>query len=316
MKKWILLALSGAVLASLSAQTPFTSEADMLGAVGANVEDETLGWSPMQMAADDDWGSTTWRGWFPALLQSFEPESFTLIASTTDAGHDNMWTWAARQIDISGIEAGSEIVISGTGLPIVYEGALFQNIKITAATGPDTTSDADRIPLTIVDEAEFPVLDELNSFELKGILPEGHNWLRIVVEIVLDKVVPDPENPDNLLYGEAELTIYNFLGTAGPPSSNPSWWAASPLTGEGWRNTGEGYPEEAGIGWVFDGFWPYLYTFAMGSGSDPDWVYVLDSGDRSLFWGYNLDEGYWFLASSDTGVYYIYGDATPYNFNL
>jgi hypothetical protein len=95
-----------------------------------------------------------------------------------------------------------------------------------------------------------------------------------------------------------------------------SWWNESPKTGEGWRNSGEGYPDEVGIGWMFDGFWPWIYTYGMGEGGDADWVYIIDGGSRSLFWGYNFDLAYWFLGSSDTGIYYIYNDTTPYNYNL
>jgi hypothetical protein len=94
MKKWLLLALSGALTSSLSAQTQISTTADLLGDTGLDGQDETLAWTATQMAAEVDWSSSTWRGWFPALMQSFEADSFTLIASTTDSGHQNMYTWA------------------------------------------------------------------------------------------------------------------------------------------------------------------------------------------------------------------------------
>lgn len=120
---------------------------------------------------------------------------------------------------------------------------------------------------------------------------------------------------------EANPVYIDNVSIAAEPGglSDPSWWAASSKTAEGWRYSGEGYPGEPGIGWIFDEPWPWIYALSQGNPSDGDWIYIFeDSGDRNNFWGFNKDQDFWFLGVSSFGWYYSFkeGDEGWKKFNL
>ncbi|MGC9450977.1 MAG: hypothetical protein ACP5I4_05965 [Oceanipulchritudo sp.] len=106
------------------------------------------------------------------------------------------------------------------------------------------------------------------------------------------------------------LDNVSILATAGGVS-NPSYWAASPLETGGWRYSGEGYPEEPGIGWIHDLGWPHVYALGLARPGDGEWILVLPGGDRNGFHAYNIDGGYWIFGDSSLGWYYSYEAADP-----
>lgn len=112
------------------------------------------------------------------------------------------------------------------------------------------------------------------------------------------------------------LDNLQFIGELGPGGDNESFWAKAPLQGI-WRNTGEAFAGEPGMGWIHDASWPYIYTFSMGNAAEGEWVYIYtEFGDRTNFWGYSY-KGFYFLGSGATGWYYSYetGDEGYKSFN-
>ena len=81
-----------------------------------------------------------------------------------------------------------------------------------------------------------------------------------------------------------------------------TFWSQSPLV-NGWRDTGAGYPDIAGIGFLYDAEWPWCYSYAFGA--DSGWLYIYpDDGDESAFWAYNLNGGYFMRVFASVGWYY------------
>jgi len=97
--------------------------------------------------------------------------------------------------------------------------------------------------------------------------------------------------------------VYTARMVVSPAPRNRSFWAQS-IIENGWRNTGEGYPDLPGIGWIYDAGWPWILTYAH-AGDGADWVYVFpELGDQRRFWGYNYTKGYYFRGYADFGWYY------------
>jgi formylglycine-generating enzyme required for sulfatase activity len=91
--------------------------------------------------------------------------------------------------------------------------------------------------------------------------------------------------------------------------ANPSWWDECP-TVNSWRNTHHAYSNQRGIGWVFDGFWPYMWTQTTQS-----YIYVFTSGSPESFYGYVFAETpYYIWASNAWGWYYRYDTGTWHQF--
>lgn len=99
--------------------------------------------------------------------------------------------------------------------------------------------------------------------------------------------------------------IYTRQLTIRPAEAPVSFWSASVLV-NGWRNSGEAYPELIGIGWIFDAAWPWVFTYAH-AGDGGDWIYIFtELGDRNAFWGYNFSKGYYFRGDATIGWYFSY----------
>ncbi len=100
------------------------------------------------------------------------------------------------------------------------------------------------------------------------------------------------------------------------PASSLSFWAEAPRM-EGWRYTGQASPGLAGIGWIFDDYWPWIITTGQGASGVAEWVWVSEDGSANGFWGYNASRNFWFWGDAVNGWYYSYeGDNTgwkPYN---
>lgn len=96
--------------------------------------------------------------------------------------------------------------------------------------------------------------------------------------------------------------IYTRQLTINPAAPDTPFWADSPADENGWRHSGEAYDELVGIGWIYDAEWPWIYTHAQGDG---DWIYIFtEMSDRSIFWGYNADQGIYFQGHATVGWYY------------
>jgi hypothetical protein len=100
------------------------------------------------------------------------------------------------------------------------------------------------------------------------------------------------------------LTIYLDNIRVGPASSATptSWWSELAADEDGWRHTATA--QEYGIGWIWDAAFPWVYTLGLGDPSDGDWLYLDPAGDRSVFYAYNADGGYWIYALPGFGWYY------------
>jgi hypothetical protein len=94
--------------------------------------------------------------------------------------------------------------------------------------------------------------------------------------------------------------------------SSSTLWPDSPLVDGDWRDSGSGYPGEAGIGWIVDTDWPYVYSLAAG------WLYIVDGGTRDAFYAYSFGGEFWLYGNSTSGWFYSYEPGfegwTPFNF--
>lgn len=86
-----------------------------------------------------------------------------------------------------------------------------------------------------------------------------------------------------------------------PPAG--SFWSASPVIVGGWRDSGAGYPDEAGIGLIEDSHWPWVFVNdPQGGGS---WVWFDQTiSTRLQFYAYIPDGDYWIMGLGDVGWYY------------
>ena len=101
--------------------------------------------------------------------------------------------------------------------------------------------------------------------------------------------------------------IYTQQLTVDPGAVPEPFWSASAVSADGWRNTGEGYDDLRGIGWINDATWPWFFTFAHPDTEGGDWIFVFtDISDRFGFWGYNFTGGYYFFGAATIGWYYSY----------
>lgn len=113
--------------------------------------------------------------------------------------------------------------------------------------------------------------------------------------------------------------VYTRQLTIQPGMPTVSFWSESEPAANGWRNTGSGYEDLRGIGWIFDEAWPWFYTLAHPDTVDGAWIYVFtDLSDRFGFWGYNFTGDYYFFGSASFGWYYSYqsGDEGWKKYNL
>lgn len=100
--------------------------------------------------------------------------------------------------------------------------------------------------------------------------------------------------------------IVTYIQEVDEPDPVPSFWLESPEVTEGWRYSGEGYDDIAGIGWIYDPHFPWIFTFGHGDDSG-DWVYIVtEHGDYQQFWGYHANEGYWLRGDAVEGAYYSF----------
>jgi hypothetical protein len=105
----------------------------------------------------------------------------------------------------------------------------------------------------------------------------------------LDSFSGDPSGDGSVQTGLYidNILIYSKLG---------SFWADSPADSNGWRNSGEAYDNYAGIGWINDSQWPFIYAVGFEeSVSSAHWVYVQESGNIGEFYAYvfNGSNSYW-----------------------
>ncbi len=102
--------------------------------------------------------------------------------------------------------------------------------------------------------------------------------------------------------------IYNDRLTVTPREASEPFWNASPLV-DGWRNTGEGFSDLVGIGWIRDDQWPWIFTFAHQGSDDGEWIFVFEEvSSRSGFWGYNAAREYFFWGAASFGWYFSFAD--------
>ena len=124
-------------------------------------------------------------------------------------------------------------------------------------------------------------------------------------------VISGPSTVAESVLVRLKLTDGVFLDSVGVTgevgaSESASWWSASPVGSTGWRFSGQGY-DEPGIGWIWDAFWPWVYTTGVGDGSTGQWIYIFPNfGDRSGFYAYVNDGGYWIYGISEYGYYYSF----------
>lgn len=103
------------------------------------------------------------------------------------------------------------------------------------------------------------------------------------------------------------------------PEPIPSFWVDSTEVINGWRYSGQGYDDIAGIGWIYDPNFPWIFTFAHGDESG-EWVYVhMEGGDYQNFYGFRPNKNYWFFANASAGEYYSFAPGEegwfPYRLN-
>ncbi|NBD38231.1 MAG: hypothetical protein GVY10_06655 [Verrucomicrobia bacterium] len=107
---------------------------------------------------------------------------------------------------------------------------------------------------------------------------------------------------------DANAVVIDNVGIAADLSGggDPSFWAATPKQGE-WRNSGEGYPGEPGIGWIFDANWPWVYTFGIGDPGVGHWMYIFEQGgSRAGFYAVVAGPNYFIYGSGTSGYYYSF----------
>jgi len=98
--------------------------------------------------------------------------------------------------------------------------------------------------------------------------------------------------------------VYTQQLTISPAPSDTSFWIDSP-TENGWRDSGAGYPDLVGIGWIYDMEWPWIYTHSQSNTGSGEWIYIFtDRSDRSVFWAYNSVGNYYFQGFASVGWYY------------
>jgi hypothetical protein len=102
--------------------------------------------------------------------------------------------------------------------------------------------------------------------------------------------------------------VYSGELTVAPMEEESSFWKESSLV-DGWRNSGEAYPDIAGIGWIRDAAWPWIYTFAHQGSAQGEWVFIFEGqSSRFGFWGYNASRDYFFWGAASFGWYYSFAD--------
>ncbi|MDX2109007.1 MAG: hypothetical protein SFY80_02075 [Verrucomicrobiota bacterium] len=87
-----------------------------------------------------------------------------------------------------------------------------------------------------------------------------------------------------------------------PANTSVSFWATTPTELE-WRVTSRAYVGEPGIGIIYDGFWPFVYTLGM---TPNGWLWVYESGASAQgFFAYWFEEATW-IYGYNAGFYYNY----------
>jgi hypothetical protein len=85
-------------------------------------------------------------------------------------------------------------------------------------------------------------------------------------------------------------------------SLSQSYWSAVTQI-EGWRKTSLAVPGERGIGWIYDAYWPYIWSYDFGS----SWLYILpEAGSLYGFYGWHYALNSWIWANNTWGWYYVY----------
>lgn len=94
-----------------------------------------------------------------------------------------------------------------------------------------------------------------------------------------------------------------FDGVPLPAGEPVSLWADVPANELGWKDTSTADPGKYGVGWVFDGFWPWVFIFGLeqhGGG----WVWLPpDSEDRGAFFAWAPSLQSWVFGSNDGWLY-------------
>lgn len=90
---------------------------------------------------------------------------------------------------------------------------------------------------------------------------------------------------------------------------DPTFWGNSPKHEGGWRYAAEGYEELAGLGWIWDASWPWVYTLSQNDPETGEWIWVAQ-GNANGFWGYNSTDDFWFWADVVSGWYYSYDESS------
>jgi hypothetical protein len=91
------------------------------------------------------------------------------------------------------------------------------------------------------------------------------------------------------------------------PVVDSSWWAAAARDGYGWRDSGDAISGEAGIGWIQDSHWPWVFMTGLEESPFGAWTYIFaEGGDRGGFWVWNYAGGYYLYADAVAGRYYSY----------
>ncbi|NBD38008.1 MAG: hypothetical protein GVY10_05520 [Verrucomicrobia bacterium] len=105
-----------------------------------------------------------------------------------------------------------------------------------------------------------------------------------------------------------DLTVNGLtLSIVQAPYTDPpvSWWKAVPSDSTtGARDTASLSASHAGIGWVHDDLWPFLYVHSLGG-----WTWVSSAhGNPDSFYAYSFQDRSWVWMSAATGWAYRFRD--------
>lgn len=88
-----------------------------------------------------------------------------------------------------------------------------------------------------------------------------------------------------------------------PFTGNP-WWAPDFITPEAEiRDTSTAVPGQPGVGFIYDRFWPFAFSFNLNS-----WIYIHTEGASPQgFYAWHFGDGAWIWANAAWGMYHHFG---------
>ncbi len=122
------------------------------------------------------------------------------------------------------------------------------------------------------------------------------------------------------------VTLDNIMiaGELGATTPTTSFWADVDADENGWRYSGDAADDYAGIGWIWDTEWPYVYSLGLpetaGASLPGQWMWVFqsESASRDQFYAYVFDSagGYWVYVMAADGYYYDFSAEAWLQFTL